>query len=121
MFLLILVSALFLDAVQCATTVSPVKILYDFHHKKAMIVRADGCYEYHMNHQDTVDAKDDTARPVLEARMLAELATAINIVETGHHHIDHMTQEIKTACASLPVYGWDLPTVGSTVPNVSSP
>jgi hypothetical protein len=31
-----------------------------------MIVRTDGCYEYHMNHQDTVDAKDDTARPILE-------------------------------------------------------
>lgn len=29
--------------------------------------------------------------------MLAELAQAINIQETGHHHIDHMTEDIKTA------------------------
>ena len=40
--------------------------------------------------------------------MLSELANAVNIQESGHHHIDHMTQEIKTACASVPVYNFEI-------------
>jgi len=39
--------------------------------------------------------------------MLDELSRATNVVETGHHHIDHMTTEITSACAALPVYSWD--------------
>lgn len=31
-----------------------------------MIVRADGCYEYHMNHQDVMDAQNAATRPTLE-------------------------------------------------------
>ncbi|XP_045165458.2 uncharacterized protein LOC123529267 isoform X2 [Mercenaria mercenaria] len=91
-----------------ATTAMAAKILYDMKHHKAMIVRSDGCYEYHMDHQDVLDSQNDATRPTLEARMLQELSTAINIQETGHHHIDHMTQEIKTACAALTVYSFDI-------------
>lgn len=31
-----------------------------------MIVRADGCYEYHLNHADVLASQDDTLRPALE-------------------------------------------------------
>lgn len=31
-----------------------------------MIVRDDGCYEYHLNHEDFLASQDDTQRPVLE-------------------------------------------------------
>ncbi|KAL4227775.1 hypothetical protein ACF0H5_013211 [Mactra antiquata] len=99
-------------AVIASTTMPPslsANILYDTKHHKAMIVRADGCYEYHLDHQDMLDMADDAARPVLEARMLAELATAINIQAVGHNHINHMTSEITTACENLPVYQWDIP------------
>lgn len=34
-----------------------------------MIVRpGEGCYEYHMNHQESADSKDDALRPALEVR-----------------------------------------------------
>lgn len=45
----------------------------------------------------------------LQARMLQELSMATSIHETGHNHINHMTQEIRSACASLPVYAFDIP------------
>ena len=32
-----------------------------------MIVMDDGCYEYHLNHQDEMDAENDMTRPTLEA------------------------------------------------------
>ena len=32
-----------------------------------------------------------------------------NVQETGHNHINHMSQEIVSACASLPVYSFDQP------------
>ena len=31
-----------------------------------MIVRSDGCYEYHMTHQDVMDSQNDATRAVLE-------------------------------------------------------
>lgn len=31
-----------------------------------MIVRADGCYEYHLNHEDEQDAMNDDTRAILE-------------------------------------------------------
>merc|ERR1712179_529093 len=93
---------------QATTTMMNAKVLYDMKHHKAMIVKDDGCYEYAMNHQDVMDAQNDATRATLEARTLSELATAINVQESGHHHIDHMSQEIKSACASLPVYQWEV-------------
>ncbi|XP_052762036.1 uncharacterized protein LOC128204678 [Mya arenaria] len=101
-------------AAYAATTVSPAQILYDVKHHKAMIVMSDGCYEYHLNHQDMEDQKNDATKAILEARMLAELAMAINKQEMGHHHIDHMSNEIQTACASVPVYSWELPPADTT-------
>ena len=32
-----------------------------------MIVMDEGCYEYHLNHQDEMDAGNDMTRPTLEA------------------------------------------------------
>jgi len=32
-----------------------------------MIVMDEGCYEYHLNHQDEMDAENDMTRPTLEA------------------------------------------------------
>lgn len=34
-----------------------------------MIVRADGCYEYHLNHDDFLASQDDTQRPALEVQL----------------------------------------------------
>jgi len=39
--------------------------------------------------------------------MLQELAMATNVHEVGHSHIKHMTDEIISACAALPVFAWD--------------
>ncbi|XP_052213689.1 uncharacterized protein LOC127832306 [Dreissena polymorpha] len=98
--------------VNCATTVTmpptttvPPTVLFDMHHHKGMVVAADGCYEYHMNHQDILDhASNLTA---LTQRVIVAWTARTNTQETGHNHIDHMTTEIKTACASRPVYTFD--------------
>ncbi|KAJ8309989.1 hypothetical protein KUTeg_011854 [Tegillarca granosa] len=91
-----------------ASTAGPAvtKILYDLKHHKAIIVRTDGCYEYHMNHQDLEMAKDDNLKHLLEQKMTDALNAATAIHEMGHHHIDHMSSEITTACASVPVYAF---------------
>ena len=37
-----------------------INVTITFQHK-AMVVAADGCYEYHMNHQDTLDYANNLA------------------------------------------------------------
>lgn len=38
-----------------------------FQQHKAIILRpGNGCYEYHMNHQESLESFDDTLRPALE-------------------------------------------------------
>lgn len=37
--------------------------------KKAMIVRADGCYEYHLNHADVLALDNDATKAALEVRL----------------------------------------------------
>ncbi|XP_052214070.1 uncharacterized protein LOC127832586 isoform X2 [Dreissena polymorpha] len=87
------------------TTTKPPTVLFDMKSHKAMVVAADGCYEYHMNHQDTLDHANNLA--ALTQRIIDAWTARKNTQETGHHHIDHMTPEITTACASLPVYSFD--------------
>merc|ERR1712179_35239 len=78
-----------------APTAAPTvtKVLFDLKHHKAIIVRTDGCYEYHMNHQEILQADDANLRKLLEDKMIKALEAATETHETGHHHIDHMTQE----------------------------
>nr|XP_022301774.1 uncharacterized protein LOC111109825 [Crassostrea virginica] len=84
------------------------QVLYDRKHHKAIILRpGNGCYEYHMNHQESQESFDDTLRPALEAKMIMALDCSTDIHEVGHHSIDHLSEEIKMACASVPVYGFD--------------
>ncbi|KAJ8310345.1 hypothetical protein KUTeg_012210 [Tegillarca granosa] len=92
-----------------ATTAAPTvsAILYDLKHHKAIIVRTDGCYEYHMAHQDMLMYEDQSQRPTLEKKILDALSSTTATHEMGHHHIDHMTPEIVSACASLPIYGFN--------------
>merc|ERR1712179_134828 len=80
------------------------QIFYDFKHHVAMVVRPDGCFELHLNHQDMQNAQNPATQPDLETRIFADLASATDIHESGHHHIDHFTTEITTACMNLPVY-----------------
>jgi len=35
-----------------------------------MIVLEDGCYEYHMNHQDVLDAEDTVGKEKLEVQFV---------------------------------------------------
>ena len=42
-----------------------------------------------------------------QMRILLELSHATNVHEVGHSHVDHLTEEITSACAALPVYAWD--------------
>ncbi|XP_056000739.1 uncharacterized protein LOC130048254 [Ostrea edulis] len=84
------------------------QVMYDRKHHKAIIYRpGTGCYEYHMNHQESQDSYDDNLRPALEAEMIASLDCSTDIHEVGHHSIDHLSQEIKTACSAVPVYRFD--------------
>ncbi|XP_062617654.1 uncharacterized protein LOC134279309 [Saccostrea cucullata] len=84
------------------------QVLYDRKHHRAIIVRpGTGCYEYHMNHQESQDSNDDALRPALETKMIDKLNCSTDIHEVGHHSIDHLTSEIKTACSTVPVYGFD--------------
>ncbi|XP_052213686.1 uncharacterized protein LOC127832305 isoform X2 [Dreissena polymorpha] len=87
------------------TTTTPPTVLFDMKHHKAMVVAADGCYEYHMNHQDTLDYANNLA--ALTQRVIDAWMARTNTQETGHNHINHMTPEIVAACASLPVYSFD--------------
>eukprot|EP00105_Crassostrea_gigas_P031201 XP_011453812.1 PREDICTED: uncharacterized protein LOC105346800 [Crassostrea gigas] len=84
------------------------QVLYDHKHHRAVIVRpGEGCYEYHMNHQESADSKDDALRPALEAKMIAALNCSPSKTEVGHHSIDHLGQDIKTACSGIPIYGFE--------------
>lgn len=42
-----------------------------------------------------------------KAKMIMALDCSTDIHEVGHHSIDHLSEEIKMACASVPVYGFD--------------
>ncbi|KAJ8309990.1 hypothetical protein KUTeg_011855 [Tegillarca granosa] len=88
------------------STSAVLKYLYDFAHHKAFMVKSDGCYEYHMNHHEVLQAQDNNLRHLLEAKMVEALANA-TVHEIGHHSIDHLSSEIKTACASVPVYSFE--------------
>ena len=44
---------------------------------------------------------------LLKAKMIMALDCSTDIHEVGHHSIDHLSEEIKMACASVPVYGFD--------------
>ncbi|XP_061195515.1 uncharacterized protein LOC133203749 [Saccostrea echinata] len=84
------------------------QVMYDQKHHKAIIYRpGTGCYEYHMNHQESQDSFDDALRPDLEIKMIEKLNCSTDIHEVGHHSIDHLTTEIRNACASVPVYRFD--------------
>ncbi|XP_022302715.1 uncharacterized protein LOC111110492 [Crassostrea virginica] len=84
------------------------QILYDTKHHKAVIYRpGTGCYVYHLNHEETQESYDDSMRPDLEKKISAALDCSNDIHEVGHHSIDHLSAEIKTMCASVPVYGFD--------------
>ncbi|XP_052778587.1 uncharacterized protein LOC128216033 [Mya arenaria] len=77
-------------------------ILYDTKHHKAIIVATDGCYEYHMTHQDMLDHAGNSA--ALEQRITEAFNSRTGAQEMGHNHINHMTSAIVNACAALPVY-----------------
>ncbi|XP_048754308.1 uncharacterized protein LOC125665613 [Ostrea edulis] len=90
------------------TCVVAEQVLYDFKHHIAVIVRPGvGCYEYHMNHQETSDAQDDALRPGLETKMLAKLNCSSTVTEQGHHSVDHLSSEIRQACTGIPIYGFE--------------
>nr|XP_022302751.1 uncharacterized protein LOC111110511 [Crassostrea virginica] len=84
------------------------QVLYDQKHHRAVIVRpGEGCYEYHMNHEELTQSQNTASRPALEAKMIAALNCSPTKTEVGHHSIDHLGQDIKTACRDVPVYGFD--------------
>ena len=39
--------------------------------------------------------------------MIAALNCSPKKIEVGHHSIDHLVQDIKTACRDVPVYGFE--------------
>lgn len=50
-------------------------VLVLFSQKKAMIVRADGCYEYHLNHGDMLALNSDSTKATLEVQSGFEHST----------------------------------------------
>lgn len=49
---------------------------------------------------------------ILQKKIIDALDCSHDIHEVGHHSIDHLSADIKSTCAPVPVYGFDQTSAG---------